>query len=204
METLRPDWPLLLATALVLAATIFFTLTFPLVIGEVFDVVRAHGGLANEAPINPFAALGGTSSTTPPTFAGVMVKLCACLVLSATGNAAVAWCSALLGERFGRRLRGRLMDTLMARNQAFYDASAKGDLVARVTLDVTVLQNTLAGGVRWGFGRRAWPAVSDIDAPPLCRLAVCHPFPLIPPTAPLQILWGSADAAPCLKWWARW
>lgn len=37
METLRPDWPLLLLTTVVLVATIAFTLCFPLVIGEVCE-----------------------------------------------------------------------------------------------------------------------------------------------------------------------
>ena len=42
VATLRPDWPLLLATSVSLAGTILFTLLFPLAIGEVFDVVRAQ------------------------------------------------------------------------------------------------------------------------------------------------------------------
>lgn len=200
LETLRPDWPLLLATALVLGATIFFTLAFPVVIGEVFDVVRAHGGLATEAPVNPFSVLVGSAgigTTAPPTFVGVLSKLCVCLVLSATGNAAVAWCSALLGERFGRRLRGRLMDTLMARSQAFFDASSKGDLVARVTLDVTVLQNTLAGGLE--RGRAACVERGQDEGGAAHPSWLCHPC-----HQPPQISSGSAASAPCLKWWARW
>lgn len=44
LATLRPDWPLLLATSVSLAGTILFTLLFPLAIGEVFDVVRAQVG----------------------------------------------------------------------------------------------------------------------------------------------------------------
>lgn len=35
VETLKPDWPLLLLTSVALAATITFTLIFPLAIGEV-------------------------------------------------------------------------------------------------------------------------------------------------------------------------
>lgn len=35
--------------------------------------------------------------------------------------------------------------TIMARPQSFFDASTKGDLVSRLTVDVTVLQTTLAG-----------------------------------------------------------
>jgi hypothetical protein len=33
----------------------------------------------------------------------------------------------------------------MGKDQAFFDATAKGDLVSRLTLDATVLQATLAG-----------------------------------------------------------
>lgn len=44
VATLRPDWPLLLATTASLVGTILFTLLFPLAIGEVFDVVRAQVG----------------------------------------------------------------------------------------------------------------------------------------------------------------
>lgn len=155
VETLRPDWLLLAGTMVALAATIFFTLLFPLLIGEVFDFVRAQGGLAGKAAgaaaINPFAAAG--VAATPTSFTAVLLKLGSCLVLSATGNALVAWCSALLGERFGYRLRGRLMETLLRRDQAFYDASTTGDLVSRLTLDVTVLQTTLAGAVAVGTDR---------------------------------------------------
>ena len=196
VETLRPDWPLLLVTTGTLVATIAFTLLFPLAIGEVFDVVRAQGSLAAgdaassaaAAAVNPFTF--SAASATPPSFRAAMLKLSACLVLSATGNALVSYFSTLLGERFGYRLKARLMQasaarrrvflcfhivlchellakkrkraaaltaflpclpaccclqTLMAKDQAFFDATAKGDLVSRLTLDVTVLQATLAG-----------------------------------------------------------
>lgn len=35
--------------------------------------------------------------------------------------------------------------TIVGKDQAFFDASTKGDLVSRLTVDVTVLQTTLAG-----------------------------------------------------------
>lgn len=59
--------------------------------------------------------------------------------------------------------------TIMARPQSFFDASTKGDLVSRLTVDVTVLQTTLAGGRSWalrctlrsqGFGAAGWNATA--------------------------------------------
>lgn len=77
-------------------------------------MVRAQGGLTGGAAgagpgvVNPFAGLGGAAAT-PTSFRAALTKLSACLVLSATGNALVSYCSTLLGERFAHRLKGRLM-----------------------------------------------------------------------------------------------
>lgn len=113
IETLRPDWPLLLITTASLIATIAFTLAFPMAMGQVFDVVRAQGGLASAASgpaaaaVNPFSH--GAVAAAPSSFQGALLKLAACLVLSATGNALVAYLSTIVGERFGHRLKSRLM-----------------------------------------------------------------------------------------------
>ncbi|KAL4458414.1 hypothetical protein ABPG75_013279 [Micractinium tetrahymenae] len=147
METLRPDWPLLLVTSLSLVATLAFTLAFPMAMGAVFDLVRAQGGLAGGAAAPTAAAVGPFSHgamAAPTSFQGVLLRLGACMVLSATGNALVAYLSTLLGERFGHRLKGRLMQIIMAQEQSFFDSTTKGDLVSRLTLDVQVLQATVA------------------------------------------------------------
>ncbi|PRW60036.1 ABC transporter B family member 28 isoform X2 [Chlorella sorokiniana] len=163
LATLRPDWPLLLATTVSLTGTILFTLLFPLAIGEVFDVVRAQGGLAAAngaaapAVVNPFQGLGGAAAS-PTSFRAALAKLAGCLVLSATGNALVSYFSTLLGERFAHRLKGRLMETIMARPQSFFDASTKGDLVSRLTVDVTVLQTTLADFI----GQRGFRSMFEV------------------------------------------
>jgi hypothetical protein len=125
VETLRPDWPLLLVTTATLVATIAFTLLFPLAIGEVFDVVRAQASLAAgdaassaaAAAANPFTL--SAARATPPSFRAAMLKLSCCLVLSATGNALVSYFSTLLGERFGYRLKARLMQASAAWRRLF-------------------------------------------------------------------------------------
>lgn len=56
----------------------------------------------------------------------------------------------------------------MARPQSFFDASTKGDLVSRLTVDVTVLQTTLAGA-HWAGAQSAeldnttWPGCVTVD-----------------------------------------
>ncbi|PSC68391.1 ABC transporter permease [Micractinium conductrix] len=173
VETLRPDWPLLAFTCLALVATIAFTLAFPLAIGEVFDVVRSQGGLADApaaAVANPFSGLGAASSV-PGSFRTALAKLSACLVLSASGNALVSYCSTLLGERFAHRLKGQLMETIIARPQAFFDSTPKGDLVARLTLDVQVLQATLADFI----GQRGFRSMFEVTGA-LALIAVQQPL----------------------------
>lgn len=39
------------------------------------------------------------------------------------------------------------LQTIMAQQQAFFDSTTKGDIVSRLTLDVQVLQATVAGGL---------------------------------------------------------
>ena len=204
---------------------------------QVFDVVRSQGGLADApaaAVANPFSGLGAASSV-PGSFRTALAKLSACLVLSASGNALVSYCSTLLGERFAHRLKGQLMEvrglvggrgaaqpghvwghvvsgtqvpaasgacsirqregmpatphsppsppflllqTIIARPQAFFDSTPKGDLVARLTLDVQVLQATLAGGQ--GRGDASKPRHS-LPRPPAATLtAAMRPRRLLP------------------------
>ncbi len=141
IETLRPDWPLLLGTSVSLAATIAFTLMFPLAMGAVFDVVRAQGGLTSAAAgpaaaaINPFSH--AAAAAAPSSFQGALLKLAACLVLSATGNALVAYLSTIAGERFGHRLKGRLMQVRPLARSAWPEIKAvvhAGCSVARLAL----------------------------------------------------------------------
>lgn len=160
VETLRPDWPLLVTTTVLLVATIACTLAFPLAIGEVFDVVRAQGvtAVASNGPavamVNPFSG----AAAVPPSFQTALAKLAACLVASATGNAIVSYFSTLVGERFGHRLKGRLMETIVSQEQTFFDSTTNGDLVARLTLDVQVLQATLADFI----GQRGFRSMFEV------------------------------------------
>jgi ABC-type multidrug transport system fused ATPase/permease subunit len=65
-------------------------------------------------------------------------------LLVQAGNAAVAYLAPLLAERFGLRLRKRLLSEVVGKPQTFFDTSSKGDLVSRLTVDANVLQTTLA------------------------------------------------------------
>jgi ABC-type multidrug transport system fused ATPase/permease subunit len=169
LEVLRPDFPLVALTAVILTATIATTLAFPLAIGDLFDVVRQHLA-ALGAPAAPTAGAGGigwagtlaalrtASASAPPAFRPTLLRLCACLVASAAGNAVVAYLAPLLGERFGARMRTRLMQEILSKRQSFFDANPKGDLMARLTLDVTVLQGTLADFV----GQRGFRSMMEV------------------------------------------
>ena len=164
-EVLWPDRFLVLLTAVTLVITIGLTLAFPLAIGDLFDVVRQHLAsippetAAAKAATVATAATASTASSTlvemisdvrsiinfaPPNFYPVLGRLCACLVLSASGNAAIAYLAPLLGERFAVRMRKRLMAETLAKDQAFFDSAGKGDITARLTLDVAVVQATVA------------------------------------------------------------
>ncbi|KAL4429575.1 hypothetical protein ABPG77_008624 [Micractinium sp. CCAP 211/92] len=135
---------------------------FPLAMGAVFDVVRAQGGLTSAAAgpaaaaFNPFSH--AAAAAAPSSFQGALLKLAACLVLSATGNALVAYLSTIAGERFGHRLKGRLMQTIMAQEQSFFDTTTKGDIVSRLTLDVQVLQATVADFI----GQRGFRSMFEV------------------------------------------
>ena len=105
----------LAAAAAVMAATIVFSLLFPLAIGEVFDVCRQQGAFAGQAA-DGVAAQGflglptaASAARTPPSFQRAIFNLFTCLMLSAAGNAGVAYIAPVIGERFGTRLKTRLM-----------------------------------------------------------------------------------------------
>ena len=253
VSTLRPDWPLLLGTFIVLAGTVLFTLLFPLAIGEVFDVVRqqvrhsrqrartvcmrtaasrqhlcagirrrprrrcctarpgAHphvllqgglagtGGGATPGAVNPFAGLGGAVVGTPSSFRAAMVKLSVYQVLSATGNALVSYFSTVLAERFAYRLKERLMRTIMAQDTPFFDATTQGDLVSRLTVDVQVLQATLAGA-RGAPPGRGMIATQGRPAAALARRLTPHsvrpPPPPLPPKPCADFIGQRGESAP--------
>eukprot|EP00887_Chlorella_sp_A99_P006287 scaffold3.g6287.t1 len=139
-EVLRPDSWLLAFTTAVLLFTIATTLAFPVVIGELFDLVRntvVGAGAATPAlSLWDFAAM-------PPSFRWTLFVLVACLALSTLGNVAVAVLSPLVAERFAVRLRDRMMEVIISKPQSFFDQTSKGDLISRLSLDVTILQITL-------------------------------------------------------------
>ena len=159
-ELLWPDRALVALTAVTLILTVGLTLAFPLAIGDIFDVVRenlasttATVGAATGTLTPPTTTLGltqtiadvqGIVANAPPKFYPTLLRLSACLILSAAGNAAVAFLAPLLGERFAVRLRKRLMLETLSKDQAFFDSAGKGDIVSLLTLDVAVIQNTLA------------------------------------------------------------
>ena len=122
-EMLKPDVGLLWLTVVVMTAGVLVTLAFPLALGDLFDVVRQHlnervGTLPPVKPLWETGLMGYLAyiwqawASAPPTFYPVLARLCACLVLSAIGNAASSYLAPKLGERFGRRLRKLTMEVL--------------------------------------------------------------------------------------------
>lgn len=127
LETLRPDLPLLALTSCALVGTIYTSLRFPSLIGELFDVVRA-----------------GTAQP-PAAYEAALRALFTHLAASAAGNCLVtALLAPVAAARFAARLRERLMQELVWRPQSFYDRSPSVDLVGRLTLDVSILQGAMA------------------------------------------------------------
>ena len=165
-DVLRPDAWLLATTTVVLLATICTTLYFPLIIGTLFDLVRDATASGPPAQVGFMATL----ATSPAPFRRVLTSLVFCLVLSTAGNTAVAILSPLLAERCATRLRLHLMEALLQRDQAFFDATPKGDLVSRISLDVSVLQTTLADYLVRRGAFNLVPAVRHFATnPPLAR-----------------------------------
>jgi len=177
LEVLKPDAPLVAVTVLTVFATVITTLAFPLAIGDLFDVIRQYlGSMASAvqpqaAPTTPWGSLMQTAAevqiaaaASPQAFRSILLRLSVCLVLSATGNAAVAFLAPTLGERFGVRMRKRLMEETLSKSQSFFDASSKGDLVARLTLDVATLQTTVADFI----GQRGVRSMLEVA----CSLAI--------------------------------
>lgn len=182
-EVLWPDRFLVLGTAFTLVCTICLTLAFPLALGDIFDVVRQHlaanpeaaaaaagAGGRGPAPVTLagvtelVADIRGVAAAAPAGFYPVLTRLCACLCASAAGNGAVAYLAPLLGERFAARLRKRLMAETLAKDQAFFDGAGKGDVTARLGLDVAVVQATVADFL----GQRGIRSILEV----FCSLAI--------------------------------
>lgn len=148
LDVLKPDIPLLTITIGVLIISIAVTLAFPLAIGDLFDVVRLYGVVtppaASATTFEGIKAAIEIGKNPPPEFRRVLVRLCACMALAAVGNAAASFLASLLGERFGYRMRKKLMNELLQRDQSTFDNFTKGDLVARLTTDVQTLQTSVA------------------------------------------------------------
>ena len=89
-------------------------------------------------------SLQHASASAPPPFYPVLFRLCGCLALSAAGNAGVAYLAPLLGERFALRIRRRLALETLSKDQSYFDAVGKGDITARLSLDIAVVQATVA------------------------------------------------------------
>ena len=106
------------------------------------------------------------SAAAPTNFYPVLFRLCACLCCSAIGNGAVAFLAPLLGERFAARMRKRLMAETLAKDQAYFDSAGKGDITARLTLDVAVVQATVADFL----GQRGIRSMLEI----FCSLAIMY------------------------------
>src|SRR3569623_223232 len=74
------------------------------------------------------------------------------LLLGATAAVTVSsgvryLCFGLLGDRRLMRLRGALYARLLQQEIAFFDQRATGDLLSRLTTDITLLQNAWSGGL---------------------------------------------------------
>lgn len=76
-------------------------------------------------------------------WAVVVGQLAAALTGAAGANTVQVYLSTLIGERFSTRVKNKLVRELLSRDQAFYDRTPKGELLSRLTNDITTLQNIL-------------------------------------------------------------
>lgn len=115
-EVIQPDLALAAATVAGLCLSVGATLAFPLAIGRMFDVVKALGpqsllsGGSSSATFVGLPAMG--IQAAPPTFQAALLQLSVCMLLSPLAASAVAYMAPLLAERFGSRLRRRLLQVL--------------------------------------------------------------------------------------------
>ena len=80
--------------------------------------------------------------------------------------------SAVIGERLGRRLRSRLVATLLAKDAAFFTTARKGDLMQRLTTDTAALSAAAGDFV----GQRGLRSFVEVLASSTCLAAPRHSF----------------------------
>lgn len=180
----RMTWSLLLPDAWLLAfalstlvVSVIVTLGFPLALGDLFDCVRKHiaelssgGGVPQPLPlwgtgIRTYMDVVKTAYfTAPPEFHPILLRLCACLVFSSIGNATSSYLAGMIGERFGTRLRKTAMESMMRKNQSFFDRMSQGELISRLNADCTAVQTTMTDFL----GQRGLRSVIEI----LCSVII--------------------------------
>ena len=127
LSLVLPDWPLLACGLLALATGGAAGLLYPWLIAGVIDFAVGRTGGQPKHAIVPLL-LGATAVVTVST--GVRYL-----------------CFGLLGDRLLMRLRGALYARLLQQEIAFFDQRATGDLLSRLTTDITLIQNAWSGGL---------------------------------------------------------
>ena len=173
---LVPDAGLLILALGMLIVSVVVTLGFPLALGDLFDCVRKHIAESGAHVLPEPLPLWGTGLgvymdivktayiTAPPEFHPILIRLCACLVFSSVGNATSSFLAGILGERFGTRLRKKTMESMMRKNQSFFDRMSQGELISRLNSDCTAVQTTMTDFL----GQRGLRSVIEI----LCSVII--------------------------------
>ena len=146
LELARPQLPLLTAATAALVVSAAMSLSFPLVVRWIVDLVVAEGDLHKLDQA-----------------AGVLVVVFAAQTLF---GAMRAWLFTLAGERVVAKLRSDLFEAVLHQEVGFFDATRTGELTSRLAADTAVLQNTVtvnvsmalrfALGVFGGIGMLFW------------------------------------------------
>ena len=129
----KPLWPhLAVALAAQLTGAVIFLLT-PRAFGRVLDSVspQAAGGLA-----------------TSGMFMASIVALGALYAGQVVAAFLQTWLLSSAGERLALRLRCAAFESLLKQEPAFFDASASGELVSRLTADVATIVSALQSAAR--------------------------------------------------------
>lgn len=156
-DILKPDVPLLALTALIVICTTAASLTFPLAIGGLFDAVKDNPQLATTG-LGMIESIKSVAPSAPAAFKQGLLTLYVCLIFSAAGNGAVSFISQTIAQRFASRTRQRLFGDTLTRDQTFFDRTPRGELLSRLTQDVTLLQTIIADVI----GQRGFRSLLEV------------------------------------------
>lgn len=112
-----------------------------MVCGGVAVVVSS--GLDSLQPLFAGQTLSAVVTQDGPTFTAGLTGLLVTGALACAVSGLRVYCTALIEVRLVERLRARLLASMLRQDTAFFDVCSSGELVSRLTSDVTLLSSSL-------------------------------------------------------------